>query len=105
MSELRSKCCGAEVKDDYILSGSWGYAVVKKDAIWIPAVMGDLRQILDGLYEKTKIKRMIFSAVLNPEEMRKHLKNIKREWNQWWEEMGDYSYCIEIEYEPDNSVG
>ena len=88
------------IKDEYILSGAWGYAVVKKNAIWIPSVMGDLGKVLDGLYERTKIRKMIFSAVINPDKMRKHLRNIKREWNEWWEEVGDYSYCIEIEYQP-----
>ena len=54
------------------------------------------------LFKKTGQVRMIFSAVLNPEEFKTHLRNIVREWNQWYEEMQDYSYCIEIKYEPKN---
>lgn len=82
-----------------IIYGDWGYAVVYENVVWIPAVKGNLKEILAWLYKKTGIKRIIFSAVLNPEELKKHLKNIKREWDEWIEEVGDYSHCIEIEYE------
>ena len=83
-----------------LIQGNWGYAIVKDEEIWIPAIMGPMSQILQGLYEKTGIKKMIFSAVINPEGFKKHLKNIKREWNEWFPEIEDYSHCIEIEYEP-----
>lgn len=82
-----------------VIHADWGYAVVREDAVWIPAITGNLKTILAELYKKTKIKRFIFSAVLNPEDLKKHLKNIKREWDEWVEEIGDYSHCIEIEYE------
>lgn len=82
-----------------IIHGDWGYAVAYDDVVWIPAVKGDLKKVLSELYKKAGVKRMIFSAVLNPEELKKHLKNIKREWDQWFEEVEDYSHCIEIEYD------
>ena len=85
---------------EYIIEGNWGYAVVKEDAIYIPVIDGEMSKILKELYERTKQKRMIFTAVLNPESFKKHLKNIKREWDHWWKEMEAFSHCIEIEYEP-----
>jgi len=83
-----------------IIQGNWGYAVIKNGAIWIPAIEGDMKIILKKLYEMTGINRMIFSAVLNPESLKSHLKNIIKEWDEWFEEVGDYSHCIEIKYEP-----
>jgi hypothetical protein len=97
MSELKKQ-------EEEPLIGSWGYAVVKKGAIWIPAVFGPLHPILQNLYEITGIKRMIFSAVLNPDSFKTHLKNIIREWDEWFEEAKDYSHCIEIEYEPNEEI-
>jgi hypothetical protein len=96
---MREKPSRGEVKDSRLV-GSWGYAVIKDDAIWIPVIVGKLAPILKSLYDLTKIKRMIFSAVLNPNELKSHLRNIIREWDEWFEETGDYSHCIEIEYEP-----
>lgn len=82
-----------------VIQGEWGYAVLKDGALWIPAISGSLGKILNGLYKKTGIKRMIFSAVMNPNELKKHLRNIKREFDVWFEEIKDWSHCIEIEYE------
>lgn len=73
---------------------------MKDGVIWIPAIMESLSIILNEIYKRTKIKRIIFSAVLNPESLKSHLKNIVREWDEWFEEVGDYSHCIEIEYKP-----
>jgi len=87
-------------EEDWLIQGNWGYAVIKDGAIWIPTIMGRLKPILQDLYERTRIKRMIFSAVLNPEVLKSHLKNIVREWDVWFEEAGDYSHCIEIDYKP-----
>jgi len=87
-------------QEDWLIQGNWGYAVIKDGAIWIPAVEGRLKPILQGLYERTGIKRMIFSAVLNPESLKSHLRNIMREWDVWFEEAGDFSHCIEINYQP-----
>ena len=28
-----------------------------------------------------------------------HLKNIKKEYDVWFEQVGDWSHCIEIEFE------
>jgi hypothetical protein len=92
------------MRNDEPLIGSWGYAVVKKGAIWIPAVFGPLHPILQNLYDITGIKRMIFSAVLNPDSFKTHLKNIIREWDEWFKEVEDYSHCIEIEYEPNEEI-
>ena len=78
-----------------------GYAIVQNDSIWIPAVWGRLGPILKMLNEKTGLKRIIFSAVLNPSELKTHLKNIVKEWDEWFPEVGDYSHCIEIEYKED----
>lgn len=83
-----------------IIHGDWGYAVVYENVVWIPAISGDLKRILNDLYVRTGIKRIIFSAVLNPGSLKSHLKNITREWDEWFEEVGDYSHCIEIKYEP-----
>jgi len=82
-----------------VVQGDWGYAIIYPDKIFIPAFIGRLRPLLDMLYQNTKIERMIFTAILNPEGLKKHLRNIKREWDEWFEEAGDYSHCIEIEYE------
>ena len=90
-----------EIHDgDKLMKGSWGYAIVKDGALWIPAVWGDLSKIMKNLYEETKITKMIFSAVLNPVSFKTHLKNIVKEWDYWVDEIGDYSHCIEIKYEP-----
>ena len=83
-----------------IIHGNWGYAVIKDDAIWIPAIEGDMKIILKKLHEMTGMNRIIFSAVLNPGSFKKHLKNIVKEWDAWFEEAQDYSHCIEIKYEP-----
>jgi len=83
-----------------LIQGNWGYAVIKDGAIWIPAIGGELKPILQGLYERTGIKRMIFSSVLNPDSLKSHLRNIVKEWDVWFEQVGDYSHCIEIDYQP-----
>lgn len=83
-----------------IIEGIWGYAVKRYDEVWIPVIWGDLSEILKMLYEKWHLKKMIFSSVLNPAEFKKHLHNIKREWNEWFPEAGCYVTCIEIEYDP-----
>jgi len=83
-----------------IIQGNWGYAVIKDGAIWIPAVMGKLKPALQDLYERTGMKRMIFSSVINPESLKSHLRNITNEWDEWFEEAKDYSHCIEIDYKP-----
>lgn len=80
------------------LEGDWGYAIVEDDKIWIPAIRGNMGNIIRELHKRTGIKRMIFSAVLNPESFKKHLKNIVREWDEWFKEVEDYSHCIEIEF-------
>jgi len=85
---------------DRLIQGNWGYAVIKDGAIWIPAIMGRLKPILQELYKRTGIKRIIFSAVLNPESLKSHLRNIVKEWDVWFEQAGDYSHCIEIDYQP-----
>ena len=87
--------------ENQTIMGSWGYAIVQDNAIWIPAVCGKLHPILKNLYRLTKIKRMIFSAVLNAGGFKTHLRNIVREWDEWFKEVGDYSHCIEIEYQPE----
>ena len=87
-------------EEDRLIHGNWGYAVIKDGAIWIPAIEGDMKIILKKLYEITGINRMIFSAVLNPNSFKKHLKNIVKEWDAWFEQARDYSHCIEINYQP-----
>ncbi|MBA7652191.1 hypothetical protein ES703_60021 [subsurface metagenome] len=86
--------------NENIIQGNWGYAVIKDGAIWIPAVMGRLKPALQDLHERTGIKRMIFSSVINPESLKSHLRNITKEWDEWFEEAEDYSHCIEIYYKP-----
>ena len=85
-------------EDKIIIEGDWGYAVVDGDKLWIPAICGDMGNILKELHDKTGIEKMIFSAVLSPEAFKLHLKNIVNEWDSWVEEIGDYSHCIEIRY-------
>ncbi|NVM21403.1 MAG: hypothetical protein HWN68_06450 [Desulfobacterales bacterium] len=87
-------------EEDRLIQGNWGYAVIKDGAIWIPAVEGRLKPILQELYKRTGMKRMIFSSVLDPESLKPHLRNIVKEWDVWFEEAGDYSHCIEIDYQP-----
>lgn len=88
---------------DFEQYGAIGYAVVEKDAIWIPAIMitkdgSRMRDILKKLHERTGLNRIIFSAVLSP-FLKAKLNNIVREWDEWFEQAGDYSHCIEIRYE------
>ena len=91
---------------DKIIDIEGGYAVIKDDTIWIPAVWtNSLSAVLKKLYDETKIKRIIFSAILNAEDFKKHLKNIKREWDEYYKEIGDYSHCIEIEYQDKEDGG
>ena len=77
-----------------------GYACVKDNVLYIPAIMGKMGDILEALYKKTGITRMVFTAVMFPEEFKKHLKNIVSEHDEWFEEVGDYNHFIEIGYEP-----
>jgi hypothetical protein len=83
---------------DRVIERNWGYAVIHEGKIWIPAIIGNMGEILRDLHKKTGITKMIFSAVLNPESFKTHLKNIVKEWDEWYDEMGDYSHCIEIEF-------
>ncbi len=83
-----------------VILGSWGYAIVEDDKVFIPVIMGGMKDVLADIYKKTSITRMIFSAVLNPNDFKTHLRNIVREWDEWFEEVGDYSHLIEIKYEP-----
>lgn len=80
----------------------WGYYCESNGKVYIPFLSGawKLSEVLEFVYEKTGNKRMVFSAVLNPPEFRKHLHNIVEERREWSELHGDYSYCIEIEYQP-----
>ena len=91
-----------------IIDGPWGYACVHADAVFIPAVVASddwpLRRVLARLHADTGLTRMIFSAVLNAESLKTHLRNIVREWDEWVPEMDDHSHCIEITYEPPPSV-
>ena len=82
-----------------LIQGPWGYAILKDDALYIPAIMGNMNEILKGLYGITKQRKMIFTAIMFPDKFRPHLKNIKREWDEYVPEFEDYSHCIEIEYE------
>lgn len=69
----------------------------REGAVWIPAFLGRLGPTLRAAYEKTRCRRIIFSCVLNPNRLRKHLRNIKEEWIEDSED-GE-SHCIEIRYE------
>lgn len=87
-----------------VIEGRWGYACWEDDRVFIPAVIANeewpLRRVLAYLYEKTGITRMIFTAVLQPEDLKVHLRNIVREWDEYVPQYEDYSHCIEITYEP-----
>lgn len=82
-----------------LYKGSWGYAIVRENKLWIPAIQGDMKEIINALVKKTGINKIVFSAVLNAEKFKKHLKNITKEWDEWFKEAEDYSHCIEIEWE------
>jgi hypothetical protein len=86
-----------------VIEGPWGYACREADAVFIPAVMATpdypLRRVLRELFERTGETRVIFSAILNPDDLRPRLRNIVREWDEYIEYMDDYSHCIEIRYE------
>lgn len=84
-----------------VLNGDFGYAVIVGDTLWIPAVMGDMKEALKELHQRTGITKMVFSAILNPEQFKKHLKNIVREFKEWSPEYEEYVDCIEIKYEPE----
>lgn len=86
-----------------VIDGPWGYACVVDDALFIPAVMATpewpLRRVLAHLHAESGLTRMVFSAVLDAEGLKPHLRNIVREWDEFVEEMGDWSHCIEVRYE------
>ena len=90
-------------KGDKVIDGEWGYACVQPDGVFIPAVVATpdwpLRRVLAHLHAETKHTRMVFSAVLDAEALKPHLRNIVREWDHYVEEFQDYSHCIEIRYE------
>lgn len=79
---------------DQSIEGDGYYAIVEDGKIWIPTIDGDMGRILRELHNKTGIKNMIFSAVQNPKEFKTHLKNILREWDDWFSD----THCIEIEF-------
>jgi hypothetical protein len=92
-----------------VIDGPWGYACREADAVFIPAVSATpdypLRRVLRELFERTGETRMVFSAILNPDDLRPRLRNIVREWDEYVEYMDDYSHCIEIRYELPVSPG
>lgn len=87
-----------------MIDGPWGYACVEPDAVYIPVVMATreypLRRVLAELFAATGHTRMIFSAVLNPDDLRSRLRNVVREWDEYVPELESDSHCIEIHYEP-----
>ncbi len=92
--------------EENVLDGPWGYAIRDFDAgcVWIPAVDAvhgwRLNTVLNAIWAKWHCGKMVFSAVMHPASFKKHLRNVKREWREYSEAHRDYSYCIEIEYEP-----
>jgi len=82
------------------IKGNWGYAIYYEKKIWIPVIIAEnrLKEVLQYLTEHFNTNSIIFSAVLNPERLKKHLKHIVREWNEYFEEIDEYSHCIEIEW-------
>lgn len=90
--------------DPKVIDGGWGYAREEPDAVFIPVVMAtmehSLGRVLAELYALTNQTRMIFSAVLDADKFRPHLRNIVREWDEYVPELEDESHCIEIRYEP-----
>lgn len=86
------------------LDGDWGYACVEGDAVFIPVVQATpdwpLRRVLAHLHAETHLRRFVFSAVLNPDELKSHLRHVVKEWDEFVPYLGDYSHCIEIAYEP-----
>lgn len=91
-----------------VIDGPWGYACIEQDAVYIPAVVASqewpLRRVLAHLHEQSGLTRMVFSAVLDAESLKSHLRNIVREWDEFVPEMGDTSHCIEVRYEAVSSA-
>ena len=85
-----------------VIAGPWGYACRQAEAVFIPAVVATpdypLRRVLAEIFKKTGETRMIFTAILNPDDLRPRLRNIVREWDEYVEYLDDYSHCIEIRY-------
>lgn len=98
----------AEDSGDEVIEGPWGYACVSSGRVFIPAVQATpewpLRRVLAHLHQLARAKAFIFSAVLNADGLKSHLRNITREWDEWFEEVGEFSHCIEIAYEPAPAV-
>jgi hypothetical protein len=90
-----------EVTLDLKEYGAIGYVIVKDNTIYCPAIMildgFKMREIFDRLVKETGINKVIFTAVCSP-FLKQKLHNIKREYDIWFEEIGDYSHCIEVEW-------
>lgn len=104
MSEPTGEDAIAQETGDTLIDGPWGYACVKDGVVYIPAVVATeqwpLRRVLAELHGKARTRRFIFTAVLDAEGLKLHLRNIVREFDEYVPEFEDYSHCIEIEYEP-----
>lgn len=91
-----------------VIEGEWGYACVQDGAVFIPAVVATaewpLRRVLAHLHRETRLRRMIFSAVLNSSALTPHLRHVVKEWDEWVPEMQSFSHCIEIDYQPPSSL-
>lgn len=83
-----------------VLTWHSGYAVIDNDILWIPAIFSPLGVTLEALYKKTGLRRIKFSAVLNPQKLKLHLRNVVAETDEYSEQHKAYSHCIEILYEP-----
>lgn len=85
-----------------VIEGNWGYAIVKDDMIYIPAVVAEhqLSIIMLMLYKMTNLTRMKFTAIIWPEEFKTHLHNIVSEGYEYNKYYGEDVYYIEIKYKP-----
>ena len=87
---------------DFTEFKSVGYAIVHKDVIYIPAIIvGEgvrMKDIIGELVKRTGINRIIFTACYST-FLKSKLRNIVREWDEWFKEVEDYSHCIEVKWE------
>ena len=74
-----------------------GYAVLTPTAIFVPAFMGKLRPLLAWLRSLTDVRLVTFTAILNPKKLRHHLRNVRREWDEWLPDEEAHSHCLQIE--------
>lgn len=78
------------------------YAIVEEGVILVPSIFtieggAHMKDILGRLVSETGIHRIIFTSAYSI-QLKEKLKNIVREWDERFDEVSDYSHCIEVEW-------